>query len=186
MIILIFIAAISGASTLAMLKYGYFNTPSTEALEDLEMPLVPVIPSNPPTTMPTTPETLLWDTRKHSFHAVRVLCDNAGLSVEQKNLICACIYQESQFSNAAVNKNKNSAGQVTSTDWGICQVNDYWHIGKGKDFSSVEYVVNNPDDVVVWMIHMFKKGQLKQWVSYSSGAYKQWLKIDSPMWGLKT
>lgn len=131
-----------------------------------------------------TPQPLPWDTQQKAYHGTRVLCDLAGLSVEEKNIICACIFQESRFKVNALNINKGSKGQTLSTDYGLCQVNDYYHIGVNKDFPSVEYVVQNPDKVVAWMIRMYQHGMLKQWVSYSSGAYKQWLSPTSPMWGL--
>lgn len=151
----------------------------------------PVPPSAPlppkPITMPTIGVTDLyddWSKPKNAYHNVRVLCDRANLSLDEKNLICACVYQESTFLNSAINRNKDKAGNVTSTDWGIAQVNDYFHIGKGKDFPIVEYVVNNPQHVIEWMIGMYKQGQLYQWSSYRYGAYKQWLKPTSPMWSL--
>jgi hypothetical protein len=128
---------------------------------------------------------MLFDTQKHAYHSVRVLCDEAGLSVDEKNLICACIYQESQFLNCAKGQNRNKQGQVTSTDYGICQINDYWNIGKGKPFPSVQYVVDNPQKCVEWMIKMYQQGLLKLWCSYTGGGYKQWLKTNSPMWRLK-
>ncbi len=133
--------------------------------------------------LPVVP-TLLWDTPRHAFHAVRVTCDNLGLSLEEKDLICACIYQESMFKNTAKCENKVN-GAVVSTDWGLCQINDHYHIGVKKDFPSVQFVVDNPQKVVEWMISMYKHGLLKQWVSYSSGAYKKWLSPISPMWLLK-
>lgn len=140
--------------------------------------IIAVITPEPEPVPP--PPTLLWDTQKHSYHSTRVLCDEMGLSLEEKNLICACIYQESQFKNSAVGRNSNT------TDWGIVQVNDYYHIGAGKDFPSVEYVVNNPEKMVRWMIRCYKQGQLKMWASYSTGVYKHWLIPTSPMWLLKS
>ncbi len=139
-----------------------------------------------PTPMPTPaiPSIIVTDWSKPSqvYHATRILCDEAGLTVDEKNLICACIYQESQFHNSATNHNKNAQGVTLSTDWGLCQINDHYHIGAHKDFPSVDYVLQNPDKVVQWMISMYKHGLLKQWVSYSSGAYKKWLIPISPMW----
>lgn len=155
------------------------ETPSTDPMEPEQVPIEPVAVSVPPQA-----PVLDWQTQKGAYHAVRVTCDNLDLSLGAKNLICACIFQESRFLNSAKNENKNEAGQIMSTDWGICQVNDWYHIGPGKDFASVEYVLANPDKVVEWMISMYQHGQLKQWVSYSSGAYEQWLAPNSPMWTL--
>lgn len=144
-------------------------------------PPSPIVPQQPP-----APETLSFDTPAHAWHAVRVLCDNAGLTYDAKNVICACIYQESRFNNKAVNHNINSQTRIiTSSDFGICQINDRFHIGLGKDFPSVTYVLANPDKAVQWMISMYRTGKLNLWVSYSSGAYERWLSPSSPMWALK-
>lgn len=146
----------------------------------------PMKPEPAPTVPPEAPtspivETFDWTTAKGVYHAVRVLCDDAGLSLAEKNIICACVFQESRFSNNAIGRNKDASGHVTSTDFGLCQINDYFHIGQGKDFPSVQYVLDNPEVMVKWMIQMYKIGKLSLWSSYSTGAYKQWLNADSPM-----
>lgn len=130
------------------------------------------------------PYQLLWDTPRHAYHSTRVICDEMGLSVSEKNLICAVIYGESEFYNTATCKNRDKNGFVTSIDAGLCQINSYFHTGKGKDFPSIEYVVAHPEEAVRWMVKMYKGGYIKQWVAYSSGRYLQFLKDDSPMWKL--
>lgn len=152
------------------------NTQQSPSSSNESAPVVPTAP-NPDTLAPD------WSTQKNAYHNTRVLCDFAGLNVEQKNIICACIYQESRFLIDVKHANVSN-GVVESTDYGICQINDYYHIGAGKDFPSVEYVLDNPDKVVAWMIRMYQQGHIGQWVSYSSGAYRQWLVPSSPMWGL--
>jgi hypothetical protein len=126
-----------------------------------------------------------YETPKEAWHSVRVMCDSMGLSVYEKNVICACIFQESQFSNNAVGRNKDKIGRILSTDWGIVQINDYWHVGKGKTWPSVEYIKDNPGECVKWMIDMYMKGNLNIWTSYKSGAYRKWLEEGSPMWDLR-
>lgn len=145
-------------------------------------PIMPQDAPKVPNPMPVPPKTVNWSKPSEAYHATRVLCDEAGLTVDEKNLICACLYQESQFHNSAINRNKNAAGTVLSTDWGLAQVNDHYHIGPHKDFPTVDYVVQNPAEVIKWMISMYQHGLLKQWVSFSSGAYKKWLLPISPMW----
>lgn len=135
----------------------------------------PPLPVPPPTVNGQPIPKYLFDNRTNSIHSVRLLCDEQGLSLTDKNVLCACIMQESAFNNKAVNYNKNSVGKVLSTDYGICQINDYYHIGQGKDFPTVQYVLDNPDKTVLYMIRMMKAGKLNLWVSYSSGAYKHWL-----------
>ncbi len=147
----------------------------------------PVVTPNP---VPMPPEPLApilrFDTPHDAFHATRVMCDNAGLTFVQKDILCACVFQESRFlTNPKPNQNLKN-GKVWSTDYGIIQINDYFHIGPGKDFPSVQYVLDNPDKCIQWMIGVMKKtGALQPWSSFSSGAYKQWLPLISPMWSLK-
>lgn len=146
--------------------------------------------STPPAPSPLPlPAVLLWDTPKDAWHSTRVLCDDLGLTYEQKNILCACVFQESRFlTNPKPNQNKDpKTGLVWSTDYGIVQVNDHYHIGPGKDFPSVEYVIANPEKCIRWMIGIMKAtGALQPWSSYTSGAYKEWLPALSPMWQLAT
>lgn len=158
-----------------------------ESMVSQSMPQTPVVPLVPTPSQIATPniDTLHpWSSPKENYHNTRVLCDLAGLTIEEKNLICACIYQESEFKNTAVCHNKDALGVITSSDWGICQINDHYQVGFAKPFSSIADIVDNPTKTVSFMISMFKNGELKLWVSYSSGAYKRWLEPSSAMWGL--
>jgi len=112
-----------------------------------------------------------FSTPKAACHSVRVICDEEGLTVAQKNIIAQVISCESGFKNTAKLENKKD-GKTWSTDWGICQINDFYHIGSGKSFPSVEYVLERPDKVVRWMIRQYKAGRLSMWVCYSKGMYK--------------
>lgn len=128
-----------------------------------------------------------WDTPKHCAHNTRVLCDLAGLTLEQKNILCACVFQESRFDTQAEHKNLNADGSVSSTDWGIIQCNDFFHIAPhGTPFASVQSVLSDPNADVHWMIQCYKAGNLGWWSSFKTGAYRQWLVPNSPMWALFT
>ena len=116
-----------------------------------------------------------FDTQAHARHSVRVICDEEQLSVEEKNLLCAVIMAESGFKNQAKCLNKNKEGVVTSTDWGVAQINDFYHIGEGLTFPSVQYVLDNPDKVIRWMIKMYRRGRLGWWIAYKNGSYKKYL-----------
>ena len=131
-----------------------------------------------PTEVTKPMETVILDPLKDpstARHAIRVIGDEMGLTVKEKDLICAVIQAESGFKNTAKNENKGTTGKVFSTDWGLCQINDHYHIGTGKSFPSVEYVLEKPAEVVKWMIKQYKKGNLGWWVAYKSGAYKRYL-----------
>lgn len=149
----------------------------------------PRAPEPPPA--PPPPPAFSWETQKGAYKLTRIMCDEEGLSYADKNIICACIYQESRFMNRYPNGkpvvNHNIIdGKVSSTDYGIVQVNDYYHIGKGKTFPSLDYVMDNPDKMVRWMIQCQQKGQLWLWSSFKFGHYQKWLSPSSPMWDLKT
>lgn len=196
--VLIIAGAISlGLARWYMKSYAKSDMP-LEPLKSPSEPVLepePVLPTPEPEPMPEDPKTVLrpWGDPKDNYHNTRVLCDRAGLTVTQKNLICACIYQESNFYNILPNgkpvkfENRKD-GKVWSTDWGIVQINDTkgWHIGPGLPFSSVQYVLDNPQKAVQYMIDMYKKGKLNLWSSYKFGHYKQWLVPTSPMWKLKS
>lgn len=134
-----------------------------------------------PPVKPVQPTVLLWDNVANCTHSVRVLCDEMGLNLNEKDLINACIDQESGCLNYKADgtpvecKNLNPDGTLASTDWGICQINDSFHIGAGKDFSTVAFVLANPEQAVRYMISMYLAGRLSMWVSYSSGAYLKYM-----------
>lgn len=167
----------AGATSTAPSLFDRLEAEEQEIADEITQLLFQPKPMNPDTMLP-------WGSASNNYHNVRVLADLAGLSLDDKNDLCACIYQESGFDPNAQHANTNAAGVILSTDYGICQINDYYHIGPGKDFPSVEYVLDNPEADVKWMISMLQHGLLKQWVSFSSGAYLQWLKPTSPMWAL--
>lgn len=127
-----------------------------------------------------------WNTPHRAYHNTRVLCDNAGFSLKEKNDLSACIYQESRF-QIGVEGKINSNG---THDWGLCQFNDgslhgvpLW-IGPGAAFASVQEVLTNPAKCVNVMIAEFKAGHANWWMSHSQGTYIQWLAPNSPMWKL--
>lgn len=158
----------------------------------VSVPVAPVAPAPsvpaPVAVAPVSPisSSLAWADASGARLSVRKICDDMGLTytrtldprVTDKEVICACVRQESDFNKNATHQNKDpKTGKVFSTDYGIVQVNDYYHIGPGKDFPSVQYVYDNPEACVRWMIRLAKAGKLSLWSSYTSGAYKQWLPL---------
>lgn len=140
--------------------------------------------ANPIPQVPITNiDTLLsWDSPENNRHNVRVLCDLSGLDLHDKNIITACVEQESDFYNympvtGLPVKHVNLArdGSIASTDWGIVQINDHYHIGEGEDFPSVDYVMQHPQKCVQFMINCYKQGVLYLWSSYKTGAYLKYM-----------
>jgi Transglycosylase SLT domain len=119
-----------------------------------------------------------WDTTLHARHSTRVICDEEGLTWDEKNIITACIMQESQFNPRAIGRINSDGTQ----DFGLCQYNNgmnrhgvpYW-IGKGAAFESVDEVLDDPEKNVRIMIATMKAGHIGWWASYSTGAYRKWL-----------
>ncbi len=132
-------------------------------------------------TKPVSIDTLVdWNYPMNCRHNIRVLCDLSGLTLHEKDVITACIRQESAWYNYLNGKpvkheNKNVEGKLLSTDWGIVQINDFYHIGQGKDFPSVNFVMANPQKCVQFMIDCYKQGNLGLWSSYKTGAYLQYM-----------
>lgn len=145
------------------------ETPSTTP----NLPPTAPLPPEPTPTPPPAPK-YLWDTPANVRHSVRVICDEMGLTVEQKNDLCATVACESGFNPKCIHNNIVQ-GRVTSTDYGIAQVNDFWHIGPGKDFPSVDYVLNNPEACIRWMCKQWKAGHARLWVCYAKNMYQQYL-----------
>lgn len=144
------------------------NTPSQPAEAPPAIVTPPVVPSvvNPDALLPD------WSIIPAAHHNVRAICDIEGLTYKQKQVLTACVYIESGFIITAVHQNRDGKGQVLSTDYSLVQVNDYWHIGIGKDFPSVAYVMSHPEEQVRWMCQYYKQhGNLNNWCSFTSGAY---------------
>ncbi len=169
--------------------------------ETAQVPLKPWQPTLVPPPAPTAPSDILpsdttpnpesqvpidgpkpavsdykWGTRAEIIHSIRVLCDEYGLSWAEKAEICATIEAESNFNTKAKLENKVSNGKVWSTDWGLCQINDHYHVGRGKAFASVEEILEYPERSVRFMLTCFEQGKIDLWVAHKNGSYKKFLK----------
>lgn len=168
----------------------YEPTPEPQPLSQPLSLMAPGVPQEPspalqpvstptPVTEPPRPQiqpsnTLLWDTPANARHSLRVICDEEGLTLEQKNTLCATVTVESGFHIHATHPNYAFHGgvkQLMSTDWGICQWNDWYH---SKEITPEE-AMNNPEKAVRLMCAYWKRGQRNQWVAYSSGLFKHYL-----------
>jgi len=136
----------------------------------------PPAPKTVPVTVPES-ELLPWVYGKRLAHNnwknVRIICDQEGLTHQEKEELCATVWGESAFNTNARLDNRDVSGAVWSTDWGICQWNDYWH---GKEISSYD-AVHDPEKAVRLMCKYWKRGlaSKKQWVAFSSGRYAQFM-----------
>src|SRR4051812_21578297 len=98
------------------------NSPIEPAVVPQDVPVPPE-----PTIAPPPPPKYLWDTPSNVRHSVRVICDEEGLTLEQKNTLCATIACESGFNIHARHHNVSKSGKLLSTDFGLAQWNDFYH-----------------------------------------------------------
>lgn len=171
--------------------------------EDTVAPVVPtpapkpVDPPKPveppkPAPQPTYDEILhsselfpTWDTVEKSRHNVRAICDQEGLTLKQKNDLCATVGAESGWQSyylsgpkkgkPVTKENLAPNGRVWSTDYGIAQINSHYHIGPGNTFPSAQYVLDNPEACIRWMCNEWKAGNAKWWIAYKNGSYRKFL-----------
>ncbi len=115
------------------------------------------------------PTALLWDTAENARHSLRVICDQEGLTVDQKNLMSQVVHCESGYYIHATHPNLYNDKQV-SCDYGICQWNDKYH---GAEITPDE-AMNNPEKAIRLMCHYVKSGRITQWVCFSAGLYKKY------------
>jgi len=107
-----------------------------------------------------------WGTTSERIHSTRLICDEEGLSWDLKNKLCATVNCESEWRLDAKNENKDKNGNVLSTDWGICQYNDYYFIGKNKPIPTIQDALTNPELCIRVMARQFKAGGAYQWICY--------------------
>ncbi len=144
-------------------------------------PPTPVTPA--PAQVPSQPAGLLWNTIENARHSLRVICDDEGLSVDDKNTLCATVAEESGFMSYYLSGPKKGMpvrrenflkdGTLWSTDWGICQWNDHYH---ATEITPRE-ALDNPEKAIRLMCSYWKRGEAskRQWVAYKTGAYQKHL-----------
>lgn len=115
------------------------------------------------------PPKYLWDTPEEARHSCRLIADEEGLTVDQKNLMSQVIHCESGYRIGAINENKKD-GKTWSVDRGICQWNDYFH---SKEISPGE-ALHDPEKSVRLMCKYVKAGQISQWSCHKLGLYKNY------------
>lgn len=103
---------------------------------------------------------------------------DSGYSMKQAEDLIATGWGESGFNPYAIHKNI-VGGVLSSTDWGGAQVNDYWHIIKYKDFPSVEWIMQHPEECYQWMAKIFKTAP-NTWDAHKNGGYKNYLNGFNP------
>lgn len=93
------------------------------------------------------------------------ICKEEGLSKDLTNQLWNTIKGESNFNPRAINHNKDKYGKILSTDYGLCQWNDYYHIGKNKTIPTVE-LAYDPEYSVRKMAQFFRAGKQRLWMAW--------------------
>ncbi|WP_295133383.1 hypothetical protein [uncultured Reyranella sp.] len=142
-----------------------------------------VVPEPEPVVPP--PPKFDWSTVASARHSVRVICDEEGMTVKDKNDLCATVGAESGWQSyylsgpkkgqPVIRENTVSGGKVWSTDWGIAQINDHYHVGPGKPFQSAQFILDNPEVCIRWMCKQWKAGNREWWIAFKNGSYRKYL-----------
>jgi len=134
----------------------------------------PDVPDYIPQEIPDKPVCDFSTPEKARLSTIRI-CAEKGLNQTQTETICGVIACESGFNINAKNENKDKNGKVLSTDFGICQYNDYYYIGENKPIPSIDVALHDPEFCVKIMIDIYlgkiSGRRIKDWVCFSSGKY---------------
>lgn len=84
-----------------------------------------------------------------------------------EDIFVAVLYCESGMNPKAVNRNKNG-----TTDFGICQFNDYWYRAQ----ISPETALRQPEIALNVMAQAWATGHQNDWICYRNKRYTSWLK----------
>lgn len=144
----------------------------------------PAVPpeSNGKETAPVPPPSAPVETPVAKPETVREMifrvCGEVGLDAGQTKDLYQTVLCESQLTDKVMNGPVSGVppivhpnvvnGKTYSTDYGICQWNDYYH---GKEISPQE-ALNDPEKSVELMARYWKNGLAKSWVCYQRGLYK--------------
>lgn len=84
-----------------------------------------------------------------------------------EEIFVAVLYCESNMNPNAVNRNPNG-----TTDYGICQFNDYWY----RDIITPDTALNQPEVALNVMAEQWKAGRTSDWICYRKGRYISFLR----------
>ena len=94
---------------------------------------------------------------------VRETATRHGVDVE---MLVAVIKAESGMNPNAVTRNKNG-----TTDFGLCQFNDYWY----RDLITPSVALHDPQAAVDLMCTMWRQGRQSDWIAYRNKSYLKFM-----------
>lgn len=100
---------------------------------------------------------------------LRVTAKGMGLTDRQTDQLVCIAKAESGIRNEAVGLNKDKSGKVWSKDYGMLQINDYYHTKKLKDLGEKEdpALFHNPFINAKIGVRIYKEGGPSKWSVYS-------------------
>ena len=111
--------------------------------------------------------------RQAMFSLAQTVAKNMILGSEITEEFLATIWGESGFNQWCENQNKNSKGEVVSTDFGIAQLNDYWYL-KPLGMTGEEAIAD-PQRCLTVMATAFKNGRADDWCAHKNGGYLKFM-----------
>jgi hypothetical protein len=90
----------------------------------------------------------LWDTKDNIRHSIRLICDEQGLSLMQKDMLCDICQCESAY-----NIHAQLVNSPTSIDRGLFQINGHYHP------EATEANAFNPEWNTRWAVAVVKSGR---------------------------
>lgn len=172
---------------LQILRFFGFDS-NTDTNIPTPPPIVEPATTTPVTEPPMATTTLQWDTRENIIHSIRVIADEEGLPLARtvniggklyqlKDTLQATIQGESDFNLNAINRNyafkANGEKYIASTDYGLCQWNDFYH----KNEITPDEALHNPEKACRLMARYWKQGEKyrRQWIAYKGGRFLAFL-----------
>lgn len=135
-------------------------------IQSMKAPIVePIIikppePPPPPEVIIPNPEPkYLWNTYENARHSTRVICDEEGLTVFQKNQLTETIKCESGFKPDVIHINANG-----TKDCGIAQLNEKYYLTPNN--MTCEDAISDPEKCIRITARAFKKGREHDWICW--------------------
>ena len=111
--------------------------------------------------------------RKEACKMAKRVCEEEGLPDWMKRELLGTIAGESKYNVFCINRNRDARGNVSTTDFGISQLNDFFYL-RAHNMTGDE-ALNNPEKCVRIMCQAFKAGRAKDWIAWRNHNWEKHL-----------